>query len=188
MNGSDDQVRTGRIVFLTGAPGIGKTTLAGELATRSEKGVHIEGDRIRELVVGGRADPADPWTAEMSLQFELAHRAMGQLARTYSCAGFDVFIDHCTHAHWAKVTLEECPGALVVCLTLDLDENLKRNRQRANKSFNPTVLDAFIEVMSKTLVEEWAPLGGPVLNMSGIDLEEAIAKLKQIASLDRCQN
>jgi len=174
--------KKGRVLYLTGAPGVGKTTLAHTLATRADRGVHLEGDRIRELVVGGRADPGHPWTEAMSLQFELAHRALGKLARIYSDAGFDVFIDHCTHVHWAHFTREECPNAKFVCLTLDLNENLERNRRRANKSFQPELLEGFIREMSASLPEEWRPLGVPVLDLTGVEMEEAIRRLLRIAS------
>ncbi|MFM7322643.1 MAG: AAA family ATPase [Armatimonadota bacterium] len=43
----------------TGIPGAGKTTTARALATRLPRSVHIEGDRLFELVVSGRVGPGE---------------------------------------------------------------------------------------------------------------------------------
>jgi len=43
--------------LITGMPGAGKTTISAGLAARFDYGVHIPGDAVHNMIVGGRVEP-----------------------------------------------------------------------------------------------------------------------------------
>lgn len=71
-----------QIVVLNGPSGVGKTTVGRLLASRSENGVCIVGDSLREFVV----------TRDSHRPSGLAFRAAAALVEVYADAGFDLII------------------------------------------------------------------------------------------------
>ena len=84
----------GRIVFITGMSGSGKSTVGRLLARRFDKCLFVQVDEVREKVVSGYARPEDGVFGEAAVeQFRLARAAVTDMARLYAEAGFDVVID-----------------------------------------------------------------------------------------------
>jgi predicted kinase len=91
------------MIFITGGPASGKSTIAQAVARRLDKRVHIRVDQLREMVIAGLAMPTGTWTADATQQFRLARTAAIQMARTYADAGFAAIIDDvCIPEHFAQ--------------------------------------------------------------------------------------
>jgi predicted kinase len=81
------------IFLISGIPGAGKTTVARALAQRFPRAVHVESDRIGEIVVSGAVFPHQEPREEASRQLELRRVCMCRMADTFADAGFVVVLD-----------------------------------------------------------------------------------------------
>lgn len=79
------------VVLITGIQASGKTTVAALLARRFERGVHVNGDALMNMVVAGRAEPGRPGEGERQLR--LRHRQGAWLADSFFSAGFGVVVE-----------------------------------------------------------------------------------------------
>lgn len=80
MANADDPV-----LILTGPPGVGKTTAAGILAARRERGVHLEADRFFRFIAAGYVEP---WKRESHQQNRLVMKIVAGAAAAYAGAGY----------------------------------------------------------------------------------------------------
>jgi tRNA uridine 5-carbamoylmethylation protein Kti12 len=80
----------GPILILTGAPGVGKTTVARLLAGRSERAVHLESDRFFHFIASGYIEP---WKPESREQNALVMRIIGEAAAAYAAAGYFTIVE-----------------------------------------------------------------------------------------------
>lgn len=81
------------IVFVTGAPASGKSTIARRIAEYFPKSVHIQVDHLREMMVKGAELPDHDWTDEATRQFQRARYTASYMAKLYAGEGVDVVID-----------------------------------------------------------------------------------------------
>ena len=81
------------IWLITGMPGAGKTTISVALAARFDYGVHIPGDAVHDMIVGGHVEPDGHPAEEAERQIALTQRNMCNLARSYGDAGFVPVLD-----------------------------------------------------------------------------------------------
>jgi predicted kinase len=85
--------RDERAVFLvTGVPASGKSTVADLLARRFVKGVHVNGDVFRRMIVSGGVPMSPSAGDEAWGQLRLRYRLAAQVADTYFDAGFTVVV------------------------------------------------------------------------------------------------
>jgi gluconate kinase len=77
-----------RVVLLTGVQAAGKSTVGRLLAARLRRSAFIEGDVLWQMVIGGRADMADPPSDEARSQLVHRYRNGLMLARSFVEAGF----------------------------------------------------------------------------------------------------
>ncbi|MEI7575694.1 MAG: AAA family ATPase [Armatimonadota bacterium] len=153
----------GRIFFISGAPGVGKSTTAKALAERYEKAFRIDLDYFRQYVVSGLRQPTQGYDEECHRQFCLAHIAAGQCARTYSDAGFAVVIEHCSFPDSIELFVREAGATTVVCLTCALEVNLERNLLRTEKSFDPKDIEHFVHDLNGAIWPQFAQRGWTVI-------------------------
>jgi predicted kinase len=92
------------VLILTGPPGVGKTTVAGILARRAERAVHLESDRFFSFIRGGFVDPWDPESAE---QNRLVMRTAAAAAASYATAGYMTVFDGIVIPRWTLGVIRE---------------------------------------------------------------------------------
>lgn len=82
-----------KIVFITGAPASGKSTIARKVAEHFPKSIHVQVDQLREMMVNGAEMPDHGWTDEATRQFQWARSTTTYMATLYAEEGVDVVID-----------------------------------------------------------------------------------------------
>lgn len=84
----------GKIIFITGAAGSGKSTIGRLVAERLPKSLLLPVDQLREMMVNGVALPdGRGWTDEAIQQFHWARLTATYMAQLYADQGVDVVID-----------------------------------------------------------------------------------------------
>jgi tRNA uridine 5-carbamoylmethylation protein Kti12 len=78
------------VLLLTGAPGVGKTTTARILASRSDRAVHLESDLFFRFIQSGYIDP---WKPESHEQNTVVMRIVADAAAAYAEAGYFTIVD-----------------------------------------------------------------------------------------------
>jgi predicted kinase len=132
------------IVVVTGVQAAGKSTVAGLLARRFARGVHLEADTLQRMIVSGAVWPRElgPPSGEALAQLRLRLQNLCLLARSFYAAGFSVVLDDIIIGErWDQLVAEMVgtPFSLVV-LAPSVEAVLTRDRARAKR----------------TLGEEWA--------------------------------
>ena len=165
----------GPIFFLTGAPGIGKSTVARALANRFKRAVHIDIDQIRLMVTKGLSLPG-PWnmTEATTTQFELAHFSAGLQAKTYADAGFAVVAEHCSHVSYIEKFVPSAGSTTIVALTAEIEVNLYRNSLRSSGSFDYSSLDFIIPMLAEGFRQEFREAGIPIIETTNLTVEETV--------------
>ena len=80
--------------LISGVPGAGKTTVAGLLAQRFERAVHVQPEMLHDWILAGAVFPGDEPADEGQRQLDLVARNACLLSRSYVDAGFDVVMDY----------------------------------------------------------------------------------------------
>ena len=81
------------VYLITGPMAAGKSTVSRLLASRFERGVHLEGDVFRRFVVSGRTEMTPNPSPEALDQLRLRYRLAAVAADTYVDAGFVVALE-----------------------------------------------------------------------------------------------
>ncbi len=171
------------IFVITGQLSAGKSTIASALLARFDRGLHVDVDAIREMVVSGRASPLD-WNDETERQFGLAVEGSVALAGIYSRAGYAVVIEGGLDPAAARRALldQGLADRLVgVVLHPRLDVALARNRARTHKGFDTSVLEDAMRHIDDDLRREPPPEGWSTLDNSDEPMEQTVERILSIA-------
>lgn len=123
--------------LITGPMAAGKSTVARLLASRFERGVHLEGDWFRRSIVSGREEVTPELAPDAVAQLRLRYRLAAAAADTYVEAGFTVALDDVV----AGELLEEYRGMIrsrpchVVVLLPSLEAVAAREAAREHKGY-----------------------------------------------------
>ena len=88
--------RVGRVLLLTGAPGVGKTTIARQVAARAQRSVHLESDEFFHVIRSGFIDPMEP----ASHDHHVVMQAVGEAALTFAQAGYLTIVEGILSPGW----------------------------------------------------------------------------------------
>jgi chloramphenicol 3-O-phosphotransferase len=148
-----------RLIVVTGIPASGKSTVAAALARRSARGVVVDGDTIRAMVVSGYVDMTREPGEEALRQLRLRYQASLAVAGVYLQAGFDVVFND----NILGPMLGELPG-LVPCARFHLvvlspgPETIRhRDRERAKTAY--TAENGSFDWLCNVLAKETPRLG-----------------------------
>lgn len=125
--------KKGKVIVITGCPGIGKSTISQSLCKKLKRSLYISVDDLRENVISGYEFPAKmDWNEETFLQSRLARKSALYIAKLYSDHGFDVVVDDTVYGKNIDKWLRSfAKGQLFVFhLHSNLETVLKRNRMR----------------------------------------------------------
>jgi chloramphenicol 3-O-phosphotransferase len=146
------------VVLVTGIQAAGKTTVAALLARHFQRGVHINGDALMNMVVTGRHEPGRPGEGERQLR--LRHRQGAWLADSFFEAGFGVVVDDNAYG---GTFLDDFAAAitsrpvLVVVLIPEPEVALRRDTDRGYSAYQPGRWGA--EELDRALRHETPRLG-----------------------------
>lgn len=137
------------ILFINGAPGSGKTTVARMIAGDAPKGAHIDGDEIHNLVVGGRIHPPGEPEDEVERQLYLRFRNMALLADSFFQSGIFPVLETCIstqkYLDYLLSRITSRPLAMIV-LVQPLTIALERDKKRPEKTVAHLHADKYDEM------------------------------------------
>ena len=172
------QVKSGRILILTGSPGIGKTTTAALIAKESsmEKSVHMHTDDFYHYLSKGAVAPHLPASNEQNL---IVIEAFLEAAKRFARGGYDVIVDGIIGPWflepWIRIAKEGYEVHYVV-LRASKEETLKRAVERAKLDRERNA--ALVE----TMWEQFANLGNyerNVIDTTDLSIRETVSAIKE---------
>ena len=85
------------VLILSGPPGSGKTTVAGLLAARRARAVHLESDSFFHFIKSGYIEP---WRPDSHEQNQVVMAAVGEAAAHYASARYFTVIEGIISPRW----------------------------------------------------------------------------------------
>ena len=161
-----------QIIFITGVPGSGKSSVSEELCKKFEKAVHIQVDQLRQLVKAGYASPAN-WTEETEKQYKLARKNASDLARNFIDNGFTVIIDDIVRQKWVSEWKSHFDGIDVnfVLLQPTIEVAKLRNQERIKWTVGEDIIDYLYDKLSKENTEDKSWI---IINTSNHTIKETV--------------
>ncbi len=140
------------VLILTGPPGVGKTTAAELLATRSARGVHLQADTFFHYI---RSGYVEPWKSESRVQNEVVMRIVAAAAAGYAEAGYTTIVDGIVIPAWFLVPLRDAlveagQGVAYAVLRVPLERCLERAQ---NREGSPPIDAGAIEQLWRSFAE-----------------------------------
>ena len=168
------------IFLVAGAPAVGKSSTAHQLAAQYPKSIHIPVDDLRDLVVSGLVYPGEHWSPDLVEQLHLAREIAVEMAIRYSRAGFVVTLDDFWDSNsrlQEYQQLEQFPGFHKILLYPNRQAAEGRNQQRAGPGQSNAYIEVGIRIVYEQLAQEVEGLeraGWIVLDTSEMDLETTV--------------
>lgn len=120
--------RNVRVLVVTGPPAVGKSTVGRLVATRGQRRALVDIDDVRHLVISGHTAP---WEGEEGARQQRLGVVNGcALAGNFVSHGIDVVIVDVLSEETASLYRELLPDPLIVRLSVDYPEALRRAQTR----------------------------------------------------------
>ena len=140
------------ILFINGAPGAGKTTIARIIAQESPRSAHINGDEIHNLIVGGRLHPPGKPEDEVECQLQLRFRNMALLADSFFQSGVFPILETCIstreYLDYLISRITSNPIAMII-LAPPTAAMLERDKRRLEKNVAHLYADKYDEIYNE---------------------------------------
>jgi hypothetical protein len=164
------------IVLLGGPAGAGKSTVGIHWCSQRPRAAMVVLDAVRDLIVGGRADPQIP-TADQADQYVMSVRASAALARVFDDDRYDVVVEDVFEPDVFERQWRPLLAGLrtaVVIIRPSLQATLRRGSERAKS------------VMEHHVRRQHAATGrwpdDIVVDSSGLTVEQTCARVDAILS------
>ncbi|MCT4595644.1 MAG: AAA family ATPase [Anaeromicrobium sp.] len=134
------------IFIITGPCGVGKSTISARLAQSFEKSVHINGDLIYHMVVGGYLPP---WKDNGELM-RLMWSNVSDLTKNYLERSYDIVVDYIVFPEHLKYLsdLRKRSGIILKYVILMANEEVIRERDN-NRLTEQVMGERAIEVLNE---------------------------------------
>ena len=125
------------VVLVTGVPAAGKSTVGDLLARRFPRGVHVEGDVFRRMVLTGRVPESAHPSPEALRLLRMRYVLQAATADAYFDAGFSVVVEDVVIGPILRdyVDMIRSRPLCVVALTPRRDVVLAREESRATTTY-----------------------------------------------------
>jgi cytidylate kinase len=123
------------VIVISGIPGVGKSTIAAQLARQFDRGVHLEAETLQRYIVTGGLWPNEAPQDDALRQLRLRGRNVALLADSFCDAGFTTVIDDVvigSRLNELRADVRSRPLFFVLLLPR-LEIVRQRNAQRPNK-------------------------------------------------------
>lgn len=116
-------------LILTGGPAVGKSVTARSLAQGRPRCAFIDVDDVRQLVIAGAAAPWEGLEGRKQQRLGVTN-ACG-MARNFLAMGIEVVVADVLTPETSELYRRELPSCVIVHLTVDLPEAMRRAASRA---------------------------------------------------------
>ncbi len=167
------------ILFITGGPGSGKSSVARRVAEGFDRSFHLQVDELREGMVRGFAFPSLPFSDEVATQFRVARRTASFMAREYADAGITFVIDDTPlpsdFVDWYPELIADVRLVRVMLVT-DGSTVIERIRQRNGpfdhqiSAFGAEVMDEYVATLPRD--------GWTVIDNTNSTLDDTVAEVQ----------
>jgi len=175
----------GNIIFISGIPGSGKTTIANKLSKKIENSVLINGDTIRDFVKNGYESPArliSETTNKSLSQYNISKDIQIYSAVLYAKQGYTVIVDDCLFNNYFEKYFKKKLKKLKYIKILihpDLSQSQSQNSTRKCWNLRKEVLNETYKLMNSQN-KDWS-----VINNTDMTVNETLNSALKIINNEK---